>query len=49
MSDQPETDFLPLLTSTSETTAWSAIGWLLFTILLLVSPALVWAVWVWAL
>lgn len=27
----------------------TAIGWLAFVVLLLVSPALVWAVWGWAL
>lgn len=32
-------------TASNTTTPWVAIGWLLFMVLLLISPALVWAGW----
>ena len=32
-------------TASNTATPWVAIGWLLFLVLLLISPALVWAAW----
>lgn len=29
----------------SNTSPWTAVGWLVFTVLLMISPALVWAGW----
>lgn len=44
-----EQDFLPLEVASTATTSWSALGWLLFTVLLLVAPVFVLAAWGWLL
>lgn len=47
MTDQ---DFLPIADSTPTPTGpLTAIGWLLFAVLLVLSPVIVWAVWGWLL
>lgn len=41
--------FLPIEADTAPTSPWRALGWLLFLLLLVCSPAVVWAVWTWSL
>lgn len=37
--------FLPVEADTAPTSPWRALGWLLFLLLLVCSPAVVWAVY----